>query len=135
MSLTDPIADFLTRIRNAQRARLATVETFHSGTNERIAKVLKQEGFITDFKVTTNQDQTMKKTIEVTLRYSTTMTPVIQGISRVSTPGRRKYANREELEKNLKTFQTTIVSTPKGVLTDREAVEANVGGELLCQVS
>ncbi|MCB1198046.1 MAG: 30S ribosomal protein S8 [Bdellovibrionota bacterium] len=133
--LTDPIADFLTRIRNAQRARLGSVMTFHSGTNERIAKILKQEGFITDYAVKTDEQQKMKKQIDITLRYSSTMTPVIQGIKRMSTPGRRKYANREELEKNLKTFQTTIVSTSKGVLTDREAVEANVGGELLCQVS
>lgn len=135
MSLTDPVADFITRIRNAQRARHEVVVTPHSNTNERIAKILKKEGFVIDFEVKTDEVQKMKKTIELTLRYSTAMTPVIQDISRVSTPGRRKYANRELLEKQLKTFVTTIVSTPKGVLTDREAVAQNVGGELLCQVS
>jgi len=135
MSLTDPIADFLTRIRNAQKARHETVVTSHSGTNERIATVLKKEKFISDFKVNTNPEQTMKKSIEVTLRYSDQFVSVIQGIQRLSRPGRRKYANCETLEKQLKTFQTTIVSTSKGVMTDRDAVKANVGGELICQVS
>lgn len=134
MSLTDPIADFLTRIRNAQKAKHETVLTFHSGTNVRIADVLKKEKFISDFKIHTNKEQIMKKNIELTLRYSGKV-PVIQGLQRISRPGRRKYANSEELERQLKTFQTTIVSTSKGVMTDRDAVKANVGGELLCQVS
>lgn len=135
MSMTDPIADFLTRIRNAQRARHETVVTSHSKVNANIAKILKKEGFILDYEVQTDETQKMKKSIEVTLRYSTSMTPVIQDISRVSTPGRRKYANSEALEKQLKTFVTTIVSTPQGVLTDRDAVAKKVGGELICQVS
>jgi len=133
--MTDPIADFLTRIRNAQKAKLAKVVTLHSGINERIAAVLKKEKFISNFKVNTDPNQTMKKNIEVTLRYADKQVSVIQGIARLSRPGRRKYADREELERQLKTFQTTIVSTSQGVMTDRDAVKANVGGELICQVS
>src|SRR5688572_13596534 len=117
MSMNDTIADFLTRIRNAQRARLATTQTIHSNVNEKIALILKREGFIEGFDVKTDPDHQTKKTIEVKLRYSSNMSPIIQGLKRLSTPGRRLYATSKELEAGLKTFSTTIVSTPKGVIT------------------
>ncbi|MCB0272915.1 MAG: 30S ribosomal protein S8 [Bdellovibrionales bacterium] len=135
MSLTDPIADFLTRLRNAQRARHEVVTTAYSIMNEEIAKILKNQGFITEYKIITDPDHALMKTLEVTLRYSSTMAPVIQDLSRISKPGRRQYVTKDALEKQLKTFVTTVVSTSKGVLTDRDAVAKNVGGELICRVS
>jgi small subunit ribosomal protein S8 len=136
MSMSDPTADFLTRIRNAQKAKLSTTTVLHSNMNETLCEVLKKENFISGFEVKTPDDKKpMKKEIEITLRYSSSMVPLIQEIKRLSKPGRRKYANAEEIQAEMKTFATTIVSTSKGIMTDRDAVSQKVGGELVCQLS
>lgn len=129
MSLQDPIADLLTRIRNAQRARHATVSAPSSKLKTAICSVLRDEGYIDDFRV----DGEAKPTVTVTLRYHEGR-PVIEELDRVSRPGLRIYKASRDLPQVRDGFGVAIVSTNRGVMTDRAARRAGVGGEVLCTV-
>jgi len=128
--ITDPIADMLTRIRNASAARLPVVNIPSSNLKQEIARVLKEKGFVKKFVVIEDGKQ---GTIKMLLRY-TNGTPAIQGIQRLSRPGLRRYANVEKLPKVLNGLGYAIISTSQGVMTDHEARKLGVGGEVLCKV-
>ena len=132
MPLTDPIADFLTRIRNAQKARHGSVEIPASRIKERIARLLQKEGFVSKVELLPGKPQNV---LRMGIRYEPDGSPMIREIRRVSRPGCRVYASAGELGSETRGISVAIVSTPRGVLTDREAFEANVGGEVLCRVS
>ncbi len=132
MSLTDPIADILTRIRNAARVNKAEVNIRASNICEGIAAVLKQEGYITDFD---RIDDNKQGTLRVTLKYDQDGRSIIDKITRTSKPGCRIYSGADELPRVLAGLGIVIVSTSKGVMSDRSCREANVGGEILCTVS
>jgi len=129
MSMTDPIADMLTRIRNGQVARKINVEMPDSSKKRAIAAVLKQEGYITDFSV--NEDK--KPVLTVQLKYHLGK-PVIESLQRVSRPGLRIYKTKDELPKIMGGLGVAIISTSKGLMTDRAARAAGHGGEVLCSV-
>ena len=131
MAFVDPIGDMLTRIRNAQMRSLNKVEIPNSKFREKILNVLKQEGFISDYKK--SSDINKKNSIYVDLKYYAGK-PVINEIKRVSKPGRRVYSSIKNLQKTYNGLGISILSTPRGVLSDNEAREANVGGEILCTV-
>lgn len=131
MSMTDPIADMLTRIRNGQKARKVNVSMPASTAKEAVARVLKDEGYITGF--ATSGDGAGKE-LSVELKYFEG-TPVIENVKRVSKPGLRVYRGKEELPKVLGGLGIAIVSTSAGVMSDRQAREKGVGGEVLCIVS
>jgi small subunit ribosomal protein S8 len=131
MSLSDPIADLLTRIRNANTAGHQSVELPRSNMKSEIAKLLKREGYIKDY---TTEGQAGKKTLRLYLKYGRENDPVIRGLRRVSRPGLRRYVNASELPRVLGGLGVAIVSTSKGLMTDREARKAKVGGEVLCYV-
>ena len=131
MSMSDPISDMLTRIRNAQMANKATVVMPSSKVKVAIAKVLKDEGFVEDFVVRENEG---KPVLEIGLKYYAGR-PVIERIDRVSTPGLRIYRGASEIPRVMNGLGVAIVSTPKGVMTDRKARASNVGGEVLCIVA
>lgn len=132
MSLSDPIADMLTRIRNGLRARHTVVNVRASGVCEGIAKVLKEEGYIQDYKRV--EDQTHQGFLRVYLKYGPVGEEVITEIRRVSTPGRRVYEGVEDIPRPLGGMGVAIVSTSKGILSDRQCRELSVGGEVLCTV-
>ena len=127
---TDPIADFLTVIRNANRARHAEVNVPSSKLKIEIARILKEEGYITDYEVTPDEKQGR---IRVVLRYNGREN-IMTHIERVSKPGRRIYVGKDDIERVLGGLGIAILSTPRGVLTDRAARRAGVGGELLAKV-
>jgi small subunit ribosomal protein S8 len=131
MSMTDPIADFLTRIRNGQQARKKQVVSPSSKIKESIAAVLKDEGYIADFSVSADG---AKKTITVTLKYFEGK-PVIDRIERISRPALRVYKGKDELPRILGGLGVAIVSTPSGVVSDSKARAAGQGGEILCIVA
>jgi small subunit ribosomal protein S8 len=131
MSLTDPIADMLTRIRNASSARHEKCVVPRSRLKIRIAEVLKQEGFIKDFVVHEDGPQ---GAITILLKYSADREPAISDIKRVSKPGLRRYVPTESIPRVLNGMGIAILSTSKGVLVDREARKQKVGGELICTV-
>ena len=131
MHITDPIADMLTRIRNAGAARHATVEIPASSMKKAIAQILLDEGYIKAFEVIENGTQ---GTIKVTLKYSANKEKAISGLRRVSKPGLRVYAGAEELPRVLKGLGIAIVSTSKGVMTDKKARQLHIGGEVLAFV-
>jgi small subunit ribosomal protein S8 len=131
MSMADPIADLLTRIRNGQRAGKAEVSLQSSRVKVAIAQVLKDEGYIADFAV---QEAAGRRTLTIVLKYHAGQ-PVIVRIDRVSRPGLRQYRGRSELPKVLGGLGVAIVSTPAGVMTDREARRIGQGGEVLCVVA
>ena len=128
---TDPIADMLTRIRNANTVSHATVEVPASKLKVQLAKLLKEEGFIADYEV---KEEGRFKVIVITLKYESNGKPVITKLQRVSKPGLRHYSKAKNLEKVLGGMGIAVVSTPKGLLTDRKARKENVGGEVLCYV-
>ncbi|MBO4930361.1 MAG: 30S ribosomal protein S8 [Clostridia bacterium] len=128
MHITDPIADMLTRIRNAGAARHATVEIPASSMKKAIAQILLDEGYIKAFEVIENGTQ---GTIKVTLKYSANKEKAISGLRRVSKPGLRVYAGADELPRVLKGLGIAIISTSKGIMTDKKARELHVGGEVL----
>ena len=130
MVMTDPIADMLTRIRNANSERHETVSIPGSKMKIRIAEILKDEGFITDFKI---EEDGVKKTIVVTLKYHGNER-VITGLKRISKPGLRIYAKVDEVPRVLNGLGIAIISTSKGVMTDKEARAKKVGGEVLAYV-
>ncbi len=131
MSMSDPIADMLTRIRNGQSAEKAAVEMPASKLKVAIAQVLKDEGYIEDFAV---RDEAGKPTLRIALKYYVGR-PVIDRIERVSRPGLRIYRQSRDIPKVMNGLGIAIVSTPKGVVTDRKARSLGVGGEVLCLVA
>jgi len=131
MSMSDPIADMLTRIRNAQGVNKNTVAMPSSNLKVAIAKVLKDEGYIEDFNV---EQAAGKAELKIGLKYYVGR-PVIERLERVSRPGLRVYKGRDELPSVMNGLGVAIVSTPKGVMTDRKARATGVGGEVLCYVA
>jgi small subunit ribosomal protein S8 len=129
--MTDPIADMLTRIRNAQMAEKQAVAMPSSKIKVAIAAVLKSEGYIDDFAVRENGG---KAELDIALKYYAGR-PVIERIERVSKPGLRVYKGKDDLPRVMNGLGVAIVSTPKGVMTDRKARASNVGGEVLCVVA
>lgn len=131
MSMNDPLGDMLTRIRNGQMASKTVVECPHSRLHENVASVLKDEGFIREYKVEDRGNN--KKTLVVELKYEEGR-GVIRQIERVSKPGRRVYTNVKSTPRFYNGLGVVVLSTPKGVMPDYKARAANVGGEVLCQV-
>ena len=130
MVMTDPIADMLTRIRNANQERHETVNVPGSKMKIKIAEILKEEGFINDFTI---EEDGVKKTIVITLKYNGNER-VITGLRRISKPGLRSYCKSKNLPQVLGGMGIAVVSTSKGLLTDRKARKENLGGEVLCYV-
>ena len=130
MSMSDPIADMLTRIRNAQATEKASVLVPASKVKQAIAQVLKDEGYIEDFAVRSSEG---KSVIEIGLKYYAGK-PVIEKLERVSRPGLRIYKGRDDIPRVMNGLGVAIVSTSKGVMTDRRARETGIGGEVLCVV-
>ena len=131
MQITDPIADMLTRIRNANNAKHDTVDVPASNMKKAIAQILLDEGYIKNFQIIDDGTQGI---IRITLKYAAGKQQVITGLRRVSKPGLRVYAGADELPRVLKGLGIAIVSTSKGVMTDKKAREAHVGGEVLAFV-
>lgn len=129
--MTDPIADMLTRIRNAILAKYNRVDIPASRVKVNVAKVLKAEGYIKNYKVVKDSKQGL---LRVYLRYDEHARSAITGLKRVSSPGRRTYSGAEDLPQVLNGLGVTIVSTSKGLMTDRQAKKENIGGEVLCFV-
>ena len=128
MHITDTIADLLTRIRNASTAKHDTVDVPASNMKKAIVQILLDEGYIKSFTVIEDGKQGV---IRIVLKYTAAKTPVITGLRRVSKPGLRIYTSCEEMPKVMKGLRIAILSTPKGVMTDKEARKQNVGGEVL----
>ena len=131
MAITDPIGDMITRIRNAQLRSLSNVKIPGSKFRERILHVLKKEGYIADYKLLT--DTSNKMNLHVDLKYNDGM-PVIREIDRISKPGRRVYAKAETIPKIQNGLGLAIVSTSKGIMSDNEARNQKIGGEIICKV-
>ena len=131
MNTTDPIADMLTRIRNANKSKVKTVDIPKSKLKLAIAEILLEEGYIKSYEELENETQGV---IRVTLKYDEKGKKVIAGLKRISKPGLRIYASKEELPKVLNGLGIAIISTPKGIMTDKEARKNNVGGEVLAYV-
>lgn len=131
MSMNDPLGDLLTRIRNGQAARLTAINSPASKLRTNVLEVLKREGYIRDYAVSKQDNGGAEVSVE--LKYSEGQ-PVIREISRVSKPGRRIYSQIKDVPRVYNGLGISILSTPRGVLSDREAREANVGGEILCRV-
>ena len=131
MNTTDPIADMLTRIRNANSAKHKTVDVPASKMKTAIAEILFKEGYIKSFELINNENQGI---IRITLKYDEKGARVIDGIKRISKPGLRVYAGKEELPRVLNGLGTAIISTSKGLKTDKEAREAGMGGEVLAYI-
>ncbi|MBI3695641.1 MAG: 30S ribosomal protein S8 [Acidobacteria bacterium] len=131
MNMTDPIADMLTRVRNALAARHPKVDVPASKLKAEIARILKEEGYIVNFKVAEEEG---KRTIKIYLKYSNDNQPVISKIERVSRPGRRVYVGQKEIPRVLGGMGINILTTPRGVMTGRNAHRERLGGEILCEV-
>jgi len=131
MSMTDPIADMLTRIRNAINRRHASVDIPHSKMKESIAQILQDEGFIQRYEIVPDG---RFQAIRVHLKYTEERRPVLTHLRRLSTPGRRLYAGATQIPRALGGMGIVIVSTPRGVVTGTRARRENVGGELICEV-
>ena len=131
MSLTDPVADFLARIRNAIHAKHQKVDVPASKLKLEIARILKEEGYISNYKPTEEEGH---KVIRVYLKYGSNNEAAISNVERVSRPGCRVYVRRSEIPRVLGGLGINILTTPKGVMTGRQARKAGLGGELLCQV-
>ena len=131
MTMTDPIADMLTRIRNANTVGHETVEIPASKMKKAIAEILKEEGYITDFDVIEDDKQGM---IKVTMKYGANKERVISGIKKISKPGLKVYAKADEVPKVLGGLGIAIISTSKGIVSDKEARKLGVGGEVICYV-
>jgi small subunit ribosomal protein S8 len=131
--MTDPIADMLTRIRNAVHARHQRVDVPASRFKAEIARILEQEGYIQGFKMI-EPAETPAASIRLFLKYGPRGENVISGLERVSRPGRRVYLGREEVPKVMGGLGTSILTTSRGVMTGKEAVRAGVGGEVLCNI-
>jgi small subunit ribosomal protein S8 len=132
MGMTDPIADMFTRIRNANKARFKTVNVHMSQMNINIAKVLKKAGYINSYDNV--KDEKGQQMLKIALKYPDAKRTVITDIKRISKPGRRVYVASDSIPKVLNGFGISVLSTSRGVITDEEARELNVGGEILCKV-
>lgn len=131
--VTDPIADFLTRVRNAQMAGHRIVEIPASNLKKRITEILYEQGYILKYKF---EDDTKQGLIKIALKYdAATKQPAIRSLERVSRPGLRQYAKPDEIKRVINGLGVAIISTSKGVLTDKQAKAQNVGGEVLCYIS
>jgi small subunit ribosomal protein S8 len=133
MVMTDPISDMLTRIRNAQKAKFLKVSFPHSKVKLDVCKVLHQEGYISDYEILDN-DINNHKTIELKLKYIDRGTPAIVSLDKVSKPGKRIYSSIKDLKEYYKGLGIYILSTSKGIISDRDAVKYRVGGEIICKV-
>ena len=131
MNLTDPVADFLTRIRNAMRSRHQKLDVPASKLKAEIARILKEEGYIANYKPT---EENGMKVIRVYLKYNTNNESVIKDLKRISRPGCRVYQGKNEIRRVQGGLGIAILTTPKGVMTGRQARREGVGGELLCEV-
>lgn len=131
MNLTDPVADFLTRIRNSMRARHQKLDVPASRLKSEIARILKEEGYIANFKPTEEAGQ---KVLRVYLKYGPNNEAVIRDLRRISRPGCRVYLGRDEIRRVQGGLGISIMTTPKGVMTGRQARREGVGGEVLCEV-
>ena len=131
MTMTDPIADMLTRIRNANTVKHETVDVPASNIKKEIARILLEEGFVRGYDVIEDGKQGI---IRIQLKYGQTGERVISGLKRISKPGMRVYAANQEIPKVLNGLGISIISTSKGILTDRQARKENVGGEVICYV-
>ena len=129
--MTDPIADMLTRIRNANQVSHPTVEMPSSKLKVQLAKLLKEEGYITDYEV---KEVGKFKVLSITLKYDSKNKPIITKLERISKPGLRNYSKAKNLPKVLGGMGIAVVSTSKGLLTDRKARKENLGGEVVCYV-
>lgn len=131
MALTDPVADFLTRLRNAMRARHQKMDVPSSKLKLEIARILKEEGYITNFKAT---EENGHKVLRVYLKYAGNSEAAISNVARISRPGCRVYVGRNEIPRVLGGLGINILTTPRGVMTGRQARKEGVGGEILCEV-
>ena len=131
MSCSDPIADMLTCIRNASKAGLPATEMSHSRMKAEVARILKKEGYIADV---AEDDDEGKKRLRVVLKYDYNEKPIIQQLRRVSKPGLRRYVAAADIPRVRGGLGTTVLSTSRGIMSDREARAAKVGGEVICQV-
>jgi len=129
--ISDPIADMLTRVRNAISARHPKVDVPASRLKAEIARILKEEGYIANYKVA---EEGVKRTIKIYLKYSPDNAPVISAIERVSRPGCRVYVGQTEIPRVLGGMGINILTTPRGVMTGRDAHKEHIGGEILCRV-
>jgi small subunit ribosomal protein S8 len=132
MGMTDPIADMLTRIRNANRVHFKSVDVLNSRINMNMAKVLKKSGYISGYDV--KKDPRSHEVLRIYLKYPDAKRTVMTDIQRVSKPGRRVYVKSEKIPQVLNGYGISILSTSRGVMTDKEARELSLGGELLCNV-
>jgi len=132
MSMSDPLADMLTRIRNAVMVNLGSVDMPYSKIKAEVARILKQEGYITEYQKI--EEKTIQGTLRIVLKNNHHSDKVITGIKRVSKPGRRVYARYDEIPKVLSGLGISILSTSAGVITDHEARSKTVGGEIICEV-
>jgi small subunit ribosomal protein S8 len=132
MGMTDPIADMLTRIRNANRVHFKSVDVLNSRINLNVAKVLKKSGYISGYDI--KKDPLSHEVLRVYLKYPDAKRTVMTDIQRVSKPGRRVYVKSEKIPQVLNGYGISILSTSRGVMTDKEARELSLGGELLCNV-
>ena len=132
MGMTDPIADMLTRVRNANRMKFRSVNARLSRVNLEIVKVLKRTGYISGFDV--KKDASKKDVLKIYLKYTDTRGRIIQDLQRVSKPGRRIYVSSKKIPRVYNGFGVAIVSTSRGIMTDKEARQQNVGGEIVCNV-
>jgi len=131
MVMTDSIADMLTRIRNAIMAKHESVSMPSTKTKREIARILYDEGFIKEFKIVQEEDHPL---LQIHLKYSRGTESVIRGLKRVSKPGIRVYTKKKDVPRVFNGLGVAIISTPKGIITDRECRKLNVGGEILCYV-
>ena len=131
MHITDPIADMLTRIRNANAEKHETVDVPASNLKKAIAQILLEEGYIKNYQIIDDEKQGL---IKITLKYGENKTKVISGLKRISKPGLRVYAGKDELPKVLKGLGIAIISTSQGIMTDKKARRLNIGGEVLAFV-
>ena len=131
MNTTDPIADMLTRIRNANSAKFKTVDVPASKMKKSIAEILLNEGYIKSYEEINNENQGI---LRISLKYTEKGKKVISGLKRISKPGLRIYASKDELPRVLNGLGISIISTSKGILTDKQARKENVGGEVICYV-
>lgn len=131
MAMSDPLADLLTRIRNAGMVRHESVDIPLSKVKSGVVEILKREGFIADYQVIEDKTQGV---LRIEMRYDNRREPVINGLRRVSKPGRRIYVKHDQIPKVMSGLGIAIISTSRGILTDREAREQRLGGELLCEV-
>ncbi len=129
--ITDPVADMLTRIRNAIKARHPKVDVPSSRLKVELARILKEEGYIQNYKVA---EDGAKKTIKIYLKYQPNSKPVISGLTRVSRPGCRVYVSCDEIPRVMGGLGVSVLTTPRGVMTGRDARKQRLGGEVLCEI-